>query len=84
LDVYLLDLSATLRASERSAATIERHLTLVERAAPRARTCDVDRIALVVARKNALLGETRRLIENLRESRALVRQLLAEFKKLQP
>lgn len=81
LDVYLLDLSATLRASARCATTIERHLTLVERAAPRSTTSTEDRVARVLARSDALLAETRDLIENLRVGRGLLRQINGELKK---
>jgi hypothetical protein len=83
LDVYLLDLSSTLRQSERAAESIERQITSFKRPSPDpAAPLDSETVAGVVSVSFALVAETRTLVENVREGRALLRQLQAECKKL--
>jgi hypothetical protein len=83
LDVYLLDLSATLRESERSAACIDRQLSLVQRPpAQKSTTTAPEDLAGVLAVSVALVNESHRLVENVRAGRSLLLQLQAELAKL--
>jgi hypothetical protein len=82
LDVYLLDLSATLRESERSAACIDRHLSLIQRPAPQKSQPAPEDPAGVLSVSVALVNESHRLVENVRAGRKLLLQLQAELAKL--
>ena len=83
LDVLLLDLSATLRDSQRGAENIERHLELVQPSSFRvAARPEKETVARVLAASAALVAEARILAENVRESRALLDQLQDECSKL--
>jgi hypothetical protein len=83
LDVYLLDLSATLRESERSAACIDRHLSLIQRTSPeKSPPRSPEELAGVMSVSVALVNESHRLVENVRAGRELLRQLQTEFAKL--
>ena len=85
LDVYLLDLAATLRESERSAACIDRHLSLVRRPPPdRSPQPSPEELAGVLRVSVALVNESHRLVENVRAGRELLEQLQNEFAKLRP
>jgi hypothetical protein len=83
LDVYLLDLAATLRESERSAECIDRQLSLVQRP-PRQKstTAAPEDFAGVLAVSVALVSESHRLVENVRAGRDLLLQLQDEVAKL--
>jgi hypothetical protein len=83
LDVYLLDLAATLRESERSAETIERHLASVGPSSLDASATPTrDDLARVLSVSGGLLDESHRLVENVRAGRELLRQLQSECRKL--
>jgi hypothetical protein len=83
LDVYLLDLSATLKDSERSAEHIDRHLNAAPRApAGRSSAVAPSEVADLIAVSTSLVDESHRLVENVRDARELLRQLQAECHKL--
>jgi hypothetical protein len=83
LDVYLLDLSATLKESERSAEHIDRHLNEAQHApATRSGIVVASDVADLIGVSTSLVGESRRLVENVRDARELLRQLQAECHKL--
>ena len=83
MDVLLLDLSATLRDSQRSAESIERRLILVQPSSFRVSVRpEKETVARVLAASAALVAEARILAENVRESRALLEQLQEECRRL--
>jgi hypothetical protein len=83
IDVHLLDLSATLRESERSAKNIERTLALVERdAAPASVRYERQAVEQIVASSRALMAEARKLVQTVRDGRALLDELQGELKRL--
>jgi hypothetical protein len=83
LDVYLLDLSATLRESERSAACIDRQFSSVRHPPPEESTpAAPEDLAGMLSVSVALVNESHRLVENVRAGRELLRQLQIELAKL--
>jgi hypothetical protein len=84
LDVFLLDLEATLRESERGAKAIERHLMLVPPAAPASSPSETlqDRVSEVRTATRLLVAEAKALVQTIGEGRQLLRQLHTECENL--
>jgi hypothetical protein len=81
LDVYLVDLEATLQESERSAGSLERRLTVTGSAVAPIGTLQ-DSVDRVLYQSRTLVDEARRCLENTRVARQLLRQLQTECQKL--
>jgi hypothetical protein len=82
LDVYILDLDATLRESERTATSIARQLSLVPRSTAPPPPSRPTQIYETLATSRTLVDEAQRLLQAIRDGRQLLRELQAECDKL--
>jgi hypothetical protein len=84
VDVFLLDLSATLQESERGAERIDRHLNAAQhtRATRGTLVIAASDVADVIAASASIVDESHRLVKNVRDARELLRQVQAECHKM--